>query len=266
MDLARGIADDLRMRALAVAAVCLAFAASASPADAARHRARRARVAHRAHAHTGGASADHAVAIRDPETGQSIGAPWAGRLREPARLPPGDGYVIRRPARSFGTRQAVDFIGHVLTLFRREFPGAHVLAIGDLSAERGGQITEHHSHQSGRDADIGLVYKHQPAGYPESFVDATDANLDCAATLAIIRAFARTTHDDGGVQMMFLDYDVQGILVRWGEAHGVDDATLALFQYPHGRGYADALVRHVPNHANHVHVRFQCASDDRGCR
>jgi murein endopeptidase len=263
LDLARGIADDLRMRPLATVAACLAFA-TASSAHAARHHARLAPRA--AHTHAGGAPAAHAVAVREPQTGQSIGVPWAGHLREPARLPPGDGYVIRRPGRSFGTRQAVDLIGHVLTLFHREFPDTHVLAIGDLSAEHGGPITEHHSHQSGRDADIGLVYKQQPVGYPESFVAATETNLDCDATLAIIRAFARTAHEDGGAQTMFLDYDVQGILVRWGQAHGVDDKTLGLFQYPHGRGYADALVRHVPNHANHVHVRFQCASDDRACR
>jgi murein endopeptidase len=256
------------MRALSVVAVLFALLSLASPAGAASyHRARHSRAArHDARAH-GTAQATRAVATSEPEPdGHSIGAPWAGRLREPARLPAGEGYVIRRPARAFATRQTVDLIGHVLTLFRRQFPDAHELAVGDLSAEHGGAISDHHSHQSGRDADIGLVYKEKPASYPDSFVDASEANLDCAATLAMIRDFARTTHEDGGVQMMFLDYDVQGILVRWAKANGADDATLALFQYPRGRGYSDALVRHVANHANHVHVRFKCATDDRACR
>jgi murein endopeptidase len=66
--------------------------------------------------------------------------------------------------------------------------------------------------------------------------------------------------------MMFLDYDVQGILVRWAKDHGIDDDHLAhVFQYPRGRG-ADALVRHYPGHANHFHVRFKCPADDQGCR
>lgn len=258
------------MRGVA-AVVCLALAWATSPADAAGHGVRHARATQREHRATHGTRAHAtrtALATVDAsgDNGHSIGVPWAGRLREPAKLPPGDGYVIRRPARSFGTRTTVDLVGHVVTLFRRQFPDAHVLAIGDLSAEHGGPITDHHSHQSGRDADIGLVYKTKPAAYPESFVDATEANLDCAATLAIIRGFARTAHENGGVLMMFLDYDVQGILVRWGQANGVDDATLGLFQYPHGRSYSDALIRHVPNHANHVHVRFRCASDEPACR
>jgi hypothetical protein len=251
-----------------VAIVCLALAWSVTPAEAAGHRVRHARRTQREHQVMHGTrtrATRTALATVENDNGHSIGVPWAGRLREPARLPPGEGYVIRRPARSFGTRQTIDLVGHVLTVFHRQFPDAHVLGIGDLSAEHGGPITDHHSHQSGRDADIGLVYKTKPAGYPESFVDATEANLDCGATLSIIRGFARTAHEDGGVQMMFLDYDVQGILVRWGQANGVDDATLALFQYPHGRSYSDALIRHVPNHANHVHVRFRCAGDEPAC-
>ena len=58
--------------------------------------------------------------------------------------------------RRFGTRTAVDFIERVVSDVRDQFPDQHILAIGDISAEHGGQITEHHSHQSGRDVQIGL--------------------------------------------------------------------------------------------------------------
>jgi murein endopeptidase len=202
-----------------------------------------------------------------PVRGQSIGWPWLGRLNEPTRLPDGKGYHIRRPWRAYGTRTTVELVERVLHEWRHEFPEAHVLAIGDLSAEHGGQITEHHSHQSGRDADIGLIYNEKPRGYPDSFVDANANNLDCEATFALIEAFAATANEDGGVQMMFLDFDVQGILVRWAEEHGVSDEELGrLFQYPHGRGSMAGLVHHVPNHQNHLHVRFKCASADRSCQ
>ena len=76
---------------------------------------------------------------------------------------------------------------------REQFPDAHVLAVGDISQERGGQITQHRSHQSGRDVDIGLVYKHKPADFPENFVTATADNLDCEATYALLNEFAETT-------------------------------------------------------------------------
>jgi murein endopeptidase len=197
--------------------------------------------------------------------GQSIGAPWAGHLADPTQLADGDGYHIRRPWRSFGTQTTVDFVQRVLDDNHDWFP--HVLAIGDLSAEHGGQITEHHSHQSGRDADIGLFYTAQPANYPASFVHATADNLDCAATWKLLNAFAATARQDGGAQIIFLDYGVQGILYRWAKAHGVDDTKLdRLLQYPHGAGSANGIVRHFPNHDNHMHVRFKCPSGDSACR
>jgi murein endopeptidase len=150
---------------------------------------------------------------------------------------------------------------------RDQFPDVHVLAIGDLSAEHGGPITEHHSHQSGRDADLGLIYNEVPQGFPQNFVRATEDNLDAEATLALVRELADTAADNGGVQVMFLDFQVQGILYRWAKQHGVDEDTLDhLFQYPHGRGASEGLVRHEPNHDNHLHVRFKCPRGDSACR
>jgi murein endopeptidase len=207
------------------------------------------------------------VAATLPTVGQSIGAPWAGRLHDPARLPDGDGYVIRRPWRAFGTSKAVELVERVVTEWREQFPESHVLAIGDLSAEHGGAITEHHSHQSGRDADIGLIYNEKPRGYPESFIDATEDNLDCEATFALVEAFAETAKEDGGAQMMFLDFKVQGMLYRWAKEHDVDEDKLdRLFQFPHGRGSMAGMVHHEPNHANHLHVRFRCPRGDVSCQ
>lgn len=204
---------------------------------------------------------------REFARGQSIGAPWAGRLQHPTQLPPGDGYHIRRPARSFGTETTVEFIEHAIGDTFEAFPDAHVLAIGDISAESGGPITEHRSHQSGRDVDIGLIYKERPAGYPASFVHADANNLDCPATFKLLESFLASANEDGGVLMVFLDFDVQGILYRWAQEHGVSEHRLGrIFQYPHGRDSSEGLVRHEPNHDNHMHVRFQCPSDDSACR
>ena len=198
--------------------------------------------------------------------GQSFGAPWSGHLANAARLRQGDRYVIRRPWRSYGTRTTVDIVHDVITDTLDMFPKAHVLAIGDFSAEHGGQITEHHSHQSGRDVDIGLFYKKNPAGYPTNFVSATADNLDCAATWKLVSAFAARADRDGGTQMMFLDFRLQGLLYKWAKAHGVSEERLErIFQFPHGRGASDGLVRHEPNHDNHLHVRFKCSARDTSC-
>ena len=245
------------MRSLAV--VVLTLAATLSIADA---------KPRRPVATSHGKRVTHAkrVAIHGPIRGQSVGPPWDGQLRDAAQLMLGDGFRIRRPWRSYGTRATVDFVQHVVTDVREQFPDAHVLAIGDLSAKDGGRITEHRSHQSGRDADLGLVYKTQPAGFPDNFITATEDNLDCEATLALVLGFADTAHQDGGAQVMFLDYNVQGLLYDWAKDHDVDDAVLdRLFQYPH-RGASGALVRHEPNHDNHLHVRFKCPHGDSACQ
>jgi len=234
----------------------LAVLAAVSPAGAkTRHKHRAAHATHER-------VRTHAFQPLPALRGQSIGAPWAGHLRNPAELAPGHGYVIRRPWRAFGTRTTVDLVHHAIVDIRDRFPNVHVLAIGDLSQRTGGEISQHHSHQSGRDADIGLFYNEKPRGYPENFVRATEDNLDCAATYALLDNFVATKH----VQMIFLDYDVQGILYRWALDHGVSEAHLdRLFQYPHGRGSGDGIVRHWPNHDNHMHVRFGCQDQDDSC-
>jgi murein endopeptidase len=252
------------MRLLAVALSILAFTAVA---DAKGKTKRPAKHATHAAKKKGTARAKERVVIHGPIKGQSVGAPWAGILHDPASLPDGDGYVIRRPWRRFGTRTTVDYIERVVTDLRDQFPDAHVLAIGDISAEHGGQITEHHSHQSGRDVDIGLIYKHKPAAYPESFVTATEENLDCEATYALVAGFAATADEPGGAQVIFLDYNVQRMLYEWAKEHDVDTDVLdRTFQYPHGRGSSAGLVHHEPNHDNHNHVRFPCPRGDSACR
>lgn len=199
--------------------------------------------------------------------GQSIGAPWAGELRNATRLKSGEGYFLRRPYRAYGTRTMVSHLRRAIKDTLESHPKAHVLAVGDLSAEGGGWISDHNSHRSGRDVDLGLFFKKKPAGYPDSFVVATDKNLDRAATWALIRNLVVTEDDDGGMQVIFLDFNVQGILYRWAKENGVSEKRLdRIFQYPHGRGASAGLVRHEPNHADHLHVRFKCPTADRNCR
>jgi murein endopeptidase len=249
------------MRSLVVAfVVALGLVALTATASARPHRK------HATHEKKRVSNAKRRVVFHGPIRGQSVGAPWAGRLRNPAQLAEGEGYRIRRPSRSYGTRATVELVSRVVNDVREAFPEAHVLAIGDLSAESGGPITEHHSHQSGRDADIGLIYNEKPDGYPDNFVTATEANLDAAATFALVSGFTATSGDDGGAQVIFLDFAVQGMLYRWAQDHDIDQDRLdRMFQYPH-RGASTGFVRHEPNHANHMHVRFKCPRDDSACR
>jgi hypothetical protein len=204
---------------------------------------------------------------REVVRGQSIGAPSAGRLQEATQLSRSDGYHVRRPWRSFGTQTAIELTERAIAATLETFPDIHVLAIGDISAEGGGPITEHRSHQSGRDVDIGLYYLERPDGYPASFITGNEDNLDAAATFTLIENLLASTSEDGGVQVIFLDHDVQGLLYYWALDAGVSERRLArIFQYAHGRGVPAGLVRHEPNHDDHMHVRFKCSGEDTACR
>ena len=178
-----------------------------------------------------------------------------GGLTDGERLEAGDGYYLRRPQRAYGAPAVVEYVRRAVAEVRAAYPDVHDLAIGDLSAEHGGALAGHVSHRTGHDVDVGFYFRHAPHGFEEAGGD-----LDLAATWALVTAFARTRDASDGVQIMFLDYGVQRRLYEWAHAHGVDEDELArVLQYPAGRDAARGLVRHWPNHANHLHVRFKVA-------
>lgn len=203
-------------------------------------------------------AADIVEPARDDDgPSESVGAPWAGKLVNGDRLPRGEGYEIRRPSRAYGATHVVGHLQRAIAEVRALYPDVHTLAIGDLSAQNGGKIGDHHSHQSGLDVDVGFYFHAAPEGYPDRFVEA-NADLDLQATWALVTAFARTAPLDTGVQFIFLDYDVQKRLYDYAKKRGTpDDDLAAIFQYPRGRDALVGIVRHWPHHADHLHVRFK---------
>jgi LysM repeat protein len=201
-----------------------------------------------------------------PIPGQSVGAASDGKLVAGTQLPEGKGYHRRRPQWAWGTNHAVHHIRRAVSAVRNRFPKIHDVAIGDISAPGGGQLAEHKSHQSGRDVDIGLYYRQRPAGYPESFIRATAKTLDVQATWALLEALAATARAEAGVEIMFLDYELQQLVYEWAQEHAVSRHALGeIFQYPRGESSASGLIRHEPGHDTHVHVRFKCPGHDAGC-
>jgi len=187
-------------------------------------------------------------------SGEAVGAPWAGKLANASKLEAGDGYVVKRPARSFGTKHLLEHLRGAIAEVRALYPSVPTLAIGDISAEYGGKISDHRSHQSGLDVDVGFYFT---SGAVTTFADANSA-FDLEANWALLAAFTRIAALDDGVQMIFLDYDIQHRLYDFAKRRGTPDSELEfIFQYPRGRDELSGLVRHWPGHGNHFHVRFK---------
>jgi murein endopeptidase len=175
---------------------------------------------------------------------KSVGEPWRGELVGAAKLAAGDGYIVERPQRAFGAPHVIVYLKSTIAEVRALYPDVPALPIYDLSAEHGGKISDHRSHQSGLDVDVGYYVAH--------------GQLDLEATWALLVAFARTADRPDGVEMIFLDYDLQRRLYTWARARGTPDSALAfVLQYPRGANELAGLVRHWPNHTDHLHVRFK---------
>lgn len=200
--------------------------------------------------------------------GQSMGSPRDGALLRPTQLPPGRGYVIRNPQTAWGTANTIEHLKAAIDAARAQHPDVHQLLVGDISTRRGGPLPGHQSHQAGRDVDLGLWYRPSVEdGAPRHFVEGSSKTLDRRATFDLVRALAATADEPDGVELIVLDYNLQRVLRRAGQARGVPEVELeALFQFPHGPSSRHGLVRHMPAHRDHLHVRFKCPTGDRYCR
>jgi LysM repeat protein len=199
--------------------------------------------------------------------GQSRGTPSHGWLHKATQLPRSSLYYRRRPERTYAAAHVIDQVLNAIHDAHSKNPKLHRLAIGDLSDQDGGPLDGHASHQSGRDIDLGLFYRKLPAGYPEEFVVADKHNFDATATWSLIEPLVRTAGKPGGVEKIFVDYELQGWLYAAARADGWSKAKLVdVFQYPDGAYAKHGIVRHEPKHADHLHVRFACVPEDGHCK
>ena len=199
--------------------------------------------------------------------GQSRGTPAHGWLHKPTQLPRSGHFYRRRLERTYAAAHVIDHVLNAVHSVYEAHPKAHRLAIGDLSDVDGGPLSGHASHQSGRDIDLGFYYRKVPAEYPKEFVTASEDSLDAGKTWALVKGFLRSSGQAGGVEKIFIDYEVQGWLYAAARKDGWSKSKLHdVFQYPDGKFAKHGIVRHVDNHKDHMHVRFTCVADDDGCK
>ena len=190
----------------------------------------------------------------------------------------GPGFVTPEPWRSrglrFGTDEMVGLIERAARAVMHRHPGVP-LAVADLSAERGGPVARHRSHQSGRDVDL-VFYAidragepmandgHMPlfgvdgraisADSPEPVAEIRERFFDLGRNWALVQALA--TDPDVRVERIFVSRRIRDWLLAYATAAGVDEAVRArvrsVMSVPIG----------VEGHNDHMHVRIGCSADD----
>jgi penicillin-insensitive murein endopeptidase len=209
----------------------------------------------------------------------SCGAANRGALYGAVLLPrAGVGYVTPEPwwsrGRRYGTAELVGLIMRAAATVEQQHPGG-LLGVADLSAENGGVIAGHRSHQSGRDVDL-VFYALDPAGSPfapdqhmayyghsgagqyaraPSFSrEIAERYFDLGRNWALVRALL--TDGESEVEHIFVSSRVRHWLLDYarqiGEPEDLVMRAARVLRKPKG----------VDGHNDHMHVRVRCSQDD----
>jgi LysM repeat protein len=191
------------------------------------------------------------VAAHDPMQSLgsiSVGRPNTGFLVNGVQMPAGDAWVVSLPEYAWGTDETIEALIRAFRRVDAEFPGGPRAILGSISAEHGGPLPPHRSHRSGRDADVHLYLTvRKPNTWYEP---GTAENLDRPRCWAFIEALI----EDADLDFILLDQSVQDLLEEYALSIGRDPAWVTdLFD---GTGPGSDLIKHVPGHQGHFHVRF----------
>jgi penicillin-insensitive murein DD-endopeptidase len=211
-----------------------------------------------------------------PNRSGSVGVPHAGVLTNGVELPVrGKGFVRLRPKSPhyWGNPRMIAAIEAAAARVGDELPGGAPLYIGDISAKGGGQIPGHHSHRTGRDADL-LFYAATPSGAPEpspGFVkfgsdglaalgaDTVYVRLDVERQWRLVKALLEDR--DALVEWMFVSRDVEALLIDYARSRGED---------PYLVWHAETMLLQPGDsspHDDHMHLRIACSPEEElaGC-
>ncbi len=213
------------------------------------------------------AAAAHATpsprALRPPR-GLSVGSPTQGKLAGGVELEADEAVRLRR-TRSvmrarWGLPELVGMLGRAARRVESRHPGSSLL-VGDLSKKRGGEIPGHHSHESGRDADLGFYFV-DSAGKPVLQSDFLQVGWDGRATRSRSLVFddacnwalvqALLSDPQARVQHIFVADPIRQRLLLHARRVG------AYLPLRHRAAIAMKQPSHGLPHDDHFHVRIAC--------
>ncbi|MCU0691263.1 MAG: penicillin-insensitive murein endopeptidase, partial [Polyangiaceae bacterium] len=81
----------------------------------------------------------------------SLGRPNGGQLINSVRMPQGEGWELIDPAHAWGTQETIDALVRAVQKVQNSYPDCPKLQVGHISSRKGGPLSPHVSHQTGRD-------------------------------------------------------------------------------------------------------------------
>jgi penicillin-insensitive murein endopeptidase len=195
----------------------------------------------------------------------SVGHPNDGRLEGGARLDTKLPYVRVVPAYAsgdvrWGLPALVGMVERAARVVAKRYPGS-IMNVGDLSLREGGDVLRHHSHESGRDVDVGF-YVVDAKGKPALGHDFLEVGPDLAAVkvpgarfdLARNWLFLQTILEDprAHVSHVFVSAELRRRLLDHGKKLRAPKALLERAAF--------ALMQPSDSieHDDHFHVRISC--------
>lgn len=210
------------------------------------------------------------VVFRDVgKASESVGLPHDGHIVGGWPLPDGPGRKIMAERwKTWGSRDTIEQLDRVLTRWAELQPSGPVILVGNLSTRAGGPLEPHKSHQSGRDADLSYIAKWDGKS-PVTWQHVTPETMDAELTWKLIRLLVK----EAQVEAFFIDRSLQKVLLAHAQKTGsIRQARLKDWLEVAGPGQRgrDAaqqpLIRHVPGHKDHFHVRFACPAKTERCK
>jgi penicillin-insensitive murein endopeptidase len=195
-----------------------------------------------------------------PKGPLSYGAPNAGKLFGGQRLPSSKSLEVKEGAHAWGLAPLVRGLRRAAAKVSGKHKGS-VLFVGDLSAKSGGPLLGHHSHQSGRDADVGFYMMSDKGKHvnPHRFVafagngrprGTESVRFDDERNWALIQALLED--EKANVQYLFVSSGLRARLLAYAAKKNLPKdlytKAAATLMSP-----KDADV-----HDDHLHVRIAC--------
>lgn len=183
----------------------------------------------------------------------SVGGESRGRLLFSHRMRSAFGLRVMVPEDSNTVPEVALALYALNTFVRRVYPDGADLMVLDIAQEGGGKFSPHKTHQNGADVDVRYYIKGvPPSDHEKRWVH--PSKLDRPRMWALLKALKRYDL----AESVLMDLSLQKVLYEHGlKALQMDAKQLAAYlSYP-AKARGGALVKHVPNHYHHMHIRFR---------